>query len=422
MASEQIRANGSNHKSLRSIMAAPGVKGKRVTSISKDGLTNLIQSIISKKQEQKEPFYVLDLGMVVSLMEKWNRSLPNVRPFYAVKCNPEPALLGTLAALGAGFDCASRAEIEAVLALGVSPDRIVYANPCKAESHIKYAASVGVNLTTFDSLDEIEKIRRWHPTCALLLRLKAPDDSGARCPLGPKYGALPEEVTPLLQACHAAHLTVAGISFHVGSGASHSGAYHGAIEAAKAAFDTGTKLGMPRMRILNVGGGFTMDSKFDDAAITINQALETYFANEPGLIVISEPGRFFAESAFTLAVNIIGKRVRGNLREYWINDGIYGSMNCLLYDHATVTATPLAWLSNRTNPTCRGTKTYPSTVFGPTCDALDTVLTGHQLPELQVNDWLVFPNMGAYTASAGSNFNGFKTSAISIQLACSNVS
>jgi ornithine decarboxylase len=61
-------------------------------------------------------------------------------------------------------------------------------------------------------------------------------------------------------------------------------------------------------------------------------------------------------------------------------------------------------------------------VFGPTCDALDTVLTVHQLPELQVDDWLVFPNMGAYTAAAGSSFNGFNTAAILTYLSYSNLS
>ncbi|XP_010266064.1 PREDICTED: ornithine decarboxylase-like [Nelumbo nucifera] len=421
MAYEQLRAMGSSHKSLQAVLAAPGVKVKKVTSLSADGLTDFIQSMISKKQEMKDPFYVLDFGVVVSLMDKWKRSLPNVRPFYAVKCNPHPAFLAALAALGVSFDCASRAEIEAVLALGVSADRIIYANPCKAEAQIKYAASVGVNLTTFDSREEIDKLRRWHPKCSLLLRLKAPDDGGARCPLGPKYGALPEEVTPLLQAAHVARLTVAGVSFHVGSGATHSRAYSGAIAAAKAVFDTAVGLGMPRMSILNVGGGFTagVGPQFEDAAATINAAIKVHFLDESGLTVIAEPGRFFAETAFTLATNIIGKRVRGKLREYWINDGIYGSMNCILYDHATVTATPLACTSNRSNPTCRGGKTYTSTVFGPTCDALDTILTGHQLPELQVNDWLLFPNMGAYTASAGSNFNGFNTSAIPTHLAFS---
>lgn len=411
---------GSNHKSLQAILGAPGVRGKRVTPLSKDGLTDFVLSMISKKQELKEPFYVLDLGVVVSLMEKWSRALPLVQPFYAVKCNPDPTFLAALAALGSRFDCASRTEIETVLGLGVSSDQIIFANPCKAESHIKYAASVGVNLTTFDSRDEIEKIRKYHPKCALLIRVKPPDDSGARCPLESKYGALPEEVTPLLQAAQDARLTVSGVSFHIGSGATLAQAYRGAIAEARAVFDTASRLGLPRMHVLNIGGGFTSGPHFDDATSAIKSSLQAYFPNEHGLTIIAEPGRYFAESAFTLVTNIIGKRVRSELREYWINDGIYGSLNCILNDHATVTAKPLACTSNSVNPTCRRVRTYSSTVFGPTCDALDTVLTGHQLPELQVNDWLMFPRMGAYTAAAGSNFNGFNMSAVTTHLVYSN--
>ncbi|XP_038717188.1 ornithine decarboxylase-like [Tripterygium wilfordii] len=408
---------GSNSLDIRAIMDAQGVRGKLVTPMAKDGLTDFMQSIIIKEAKE-EPFYVLDLGVVMSLMEKWVQCLPMVQPFYAVKCNPEPALVGAMGALGASFDCASRAEIESVLSLGISPKRIAYANPCKAESHIRYAASVGVDLTTFDSLDEVEKIRKWHPNTALLLRVKAPDDEGARCPLGAKYGALDEEVDPLLQAAHDAGLTVAGVSFHIGSGATESRPFRVAIKVAKSAFETATRLGLPKMHVLNIGGGFTTET-FDEAALTIKTSLIDYFSDVQDLTVIAEPGRFFTESAFTLATSIIGKRIRGGLREYFINDGIYGSMNCILYDHATVTCTPLAAASNRENPKCEEEKTYDSTVFGPTCDALDTILTGYLLPELEVNDWLVFPNMGAYTAAAGSSFNGFDSSTILTYLAYS---
>ncbi|KAF3446844.1 hypothetical protein FNV43_RR12024 [Rhamnella rubrinervis] len=422
MANEPVLVAGSSTEKLKAIVGETWVTGKRVAALPKDGLTSLIQSVILNYQESKEPFYVLDLGVVTSLMDKWTRTLPTVRPFYAVKCNPQPAFLGTMAALGSGFDCASRAEIESVLALGVSPDRIIYANPCKPLSHIKYAASVGVNLTTFDSKDEVEKIQKWHPKCALLIRIKAPDDGGARCPLGPKYGALPDEVAPLLQAAQAAKMAVTGASFHVGSGSTNSRAYTAAIEAAKMVFDKAAQLGMPHMSVLNIGGGFMSGQQFEEAAPEVKAALQTFFSNDqqPGLSFIAEPGRFFAESAFTLATNIIGKRVRGKVREYWINDGIYGSMNCILYDHAVVKCEALACTSNCENPTCKASQTYTSTVFGPTCDALDTVFTDYQLPELEVDDWLVFPNMGAYTAAAGSNFNGFNTAAILTYLAYMN--
>eukprot|EP01018_Ginkgo_biloba_P009011 Gb_37304 [translate_table: standard] len=415
MATEQLKPAGLNSSScMEKVLGAPGIKCRKVTSLrcrSQEAVNEVMQSII-ERQGVKDPFYILDLGVVVDLWDKWQEALPRVGPFYAVKCNPEPALLAALAALGAGFDCASRAEIEAVLNLGVSPDRIVYANPCKAEAHLKYAAKVGVNMTTFDSKEEVEKIKKSHPRCALLLRVRAPEDGGARCPLGPKYGALPEEVGPLLQAGQRAGLTVAGVSFHVGSGAAHAGVYTGAVAAVRGVFDTASRLGLPKLRIVNVGGGFTAGPRFTDAAAIIRSALQTYFPDQTAVSVMAEPGRYFAESAFSLATNIIGKRVRGELREYWINDGIYGSMNCLLYDHATISGLPLACKSRRSNPSCSGLPRYRSTVFGPTCDALDTVLTDYWLPELSIGDWMVFPNMGAYTAAAGSNFNGFSTSDI----------
>ncbi|KAK8506641.1 hypothetical protein V6N13_103354 [Hibiscus sabdariffa] len=275
----------SSPRTFKAIVGAPGVRGKKVSAMSKDGSTAFIQSIISTEQESKEPFYVLDMGAVEDLFAKWNRNLPMVQPFYAVKCNPNQAFLGALAALGSSFDCASKAEIEFVLSLGVSPDRIIFANPCKAESHIKYAASVGVNLTTFDSKEELDKIKKCHPKCALLIRVKAPDDGSARCPLGAKFGALPEEVTPLLQAAQALRLTVAGVSFHIGSGAMQFIAYRQAIAAAKIAFKTAARLGMPEMHVLNIGGGFTAGSQFDEAASTVKAALLDYYKIERNLYI-----------------------------------------------------------------------------------------------------------------------------------------
>ncbi|PNX91028.1 ornithine decarboxylase [Trifolium pratense] len=194
---------------ITNIFSASGFKGKKlVTTLSSEAtISDIIQSIIkTKPSEIDSPFSVLDLRVVIDLMNKWTMNLPTVKPFYAVKCNPNISLLGALASLGANFDCASPVEIESVLSLGVSPDRIIYANPCKSESHIKYAASVGVNVTTFDSVGEVEKIKMWHPNCELVLRIKPEEDSGARFSLGLKFGALRNEVPELLKAADDAGL------------------------------------------------------------------------------------------------------------------------------------------------------------------------------------------------------------------------
>jgi ornithine decarboxylase len=120
-----------------------------------------------QKNGMQDAFYVLDLGLLVRLFQEWVQAMPRVKPFYAVKCSPDPALLTTLAALGAGFDCASKAEIAQVLDLGVSTERVVFANPCKIQSHVAYAASVGVNIMTFDSESEVPlpEVFSQAPTC-----------------------------------------------------------------------------------------------------------------------------------------------------------------------------------------------------------------------------------------------------------------
>ena len=64
-------------------------------------------------------FFVCDVGVVERQYARWCRELPGVQPFYAVKCNPDVALLKTLAGCGSGFDVASAAEMEAALSMGV---------------------------------------------------------------------------------------------------------------------------------------------------------------------------------------------------------------------------------------------------------------------------------------------------------------
>lgn len=127
--------------------------------------------------------------------------------------------------------------------------------------------------------------------------------------------------------------------------------------------------------------------------------------------------RYFAEEAATLACMVMGVQInavagKSESRKYWIGDGLYGSMNCLLYDHAEVTAHRLG--SGHAG-TATDTLTYPSTVFGPSCDGLDVVLKDYALPELSYGDWLVFPCMGAYTLAGACDFNGMGISSESVK-------
>ena len=231
------------------------------------------------------------------------------------------------------------------------------------------------------------------------------------------------------------------------------------LSNARVAFDTAERVGLPPMDLLDIGGGFagslksSAHSNDDDVTLTVvakevSESLERLFPASQGVRIISEPGRYFAEACVTLACQVFSRRVRsesdGSLapgndsHHYFISDGLYGMMNCVMYDHATVTARvlpvatnaaalaagntqgliPMGVVAGESSPT-HGLPTHPSTVFGPTCDGLDKIFEQTALPELTVGDWLVFPHMGAYTVSAGSRFNGFDCADVKKFYVCS---
>uniref|UniRef100_A0A8C4QUD8 ornithine decarboxylase n=1 Tax=Eptatretus burgeri TaxID=7764 RepID=A0A8C4QUD8_EPTBU len=365
--------------------------------------------------DDRNALFVGDLGAVVRKHAQWREALPRVSPFYAVKCNDSPAVITTLAALGTGFDCASKNEMGLVLSAGVPPDRIIFANPCKQLSHIKYAANNGVSLITFDNSIELGKIARTFPLAKLVLRIIA-DDSTAVVRLSMKFGAGLKSCRGLIEQARRFHLDVVGVSFHVGSGCTDANTYTQAIADARCVFDMAEEFGY-HLSVLDIGGGFPgcLNSKitFEEIASVVNTGLEHYFPADLGLRIIAEPGRFYVTSAFTLAVNVIAKRavgVDGELADangdeepsfmYYLNDGVYSSFNCLLFDHAQVSPVVYKDVSD-------DEPVFTSSLWGPTCDGLDCVLNQCQLPELHVGDWLIFPDMGAYTLAAASTFNGF---------------
>jgi len=200
-------------------------------------------------------FYVMDVGEVLRLWDVWTSAMPRVHPFYAVKCNPDKALLGLLASLGAGFDVASLAELEAVLEVfegEVPRERVIFANPCKLPTHISAAAARGVSLSTFDSESELQKLRMADSMARAVLRIRV-DDPSARCPLGVKYGAELGECRRLLYAARRLGVTVEGVAFHVGSGAGDAGAFALGVAAARQLFDVGAEVGF-NMTLLDIGG------------------------------------------------------------------------------------------------------------------------------------------------------------------------
>ncbi|CAK5269957.1 unnamed protein product [Mycena citricolor] len=372
------------------------------------------------KTNAEGAFYVADLSEVYRQHVRWTAALPEIQPHYAVKCNPDPYVLRLLAALGAGFDCASDGEISQVLAMGTDPSRIIFANPCKAQSSVQRAAKAGVALLTFDNTDELHKIAAAHPHAQLVVRILA-DDTRSSSQLGTKFGAALADVPGLLADAQALGLNVVGVSFHVGSGCTDPRAYIDAVARARTAFDIGASAGYA-FSLLDVGGGF-IDALFEDAARCLMEGIDRYFPQRLGKVkLIAEPGRYYVSNAFRLATSIIARRAPAVLEgadmqhdvgrpavKYYISDGVYGAFNCLIFDPHI--ARPAPYVLRMSGASDTETALVTCSLWGPTCDSVDCVAESILLPRaLRIGDWLVFENMGAYTISASSRFNGFACS------------
>lgn len=450
-------------------LKAKNVELKKVATEEK--VEKLLQEELAKGK--RSAFYLVNLGTLVEKFVEWERLLPRIEPHYAMKCNPDYAIVQTLQLLGVGFDCASKKEIETALAAGARPEQIIFANPCKQEEHIEFAHRLGVKLMTFDSKEELVKVHSRFADAQLVLRI-LPDDSNSLMPFGTKFGAGKDEVTELLAECKALNVNLVGVSFHVGSGCYSVDAFTDAVRLARSVFDQAECMGF-NLSLLDIGGGFpgtssasnsnyySSDSDGDDSsrgyesgagghegsplisfeeiAMAIGPLIDELFP--PEIRVISEPGRFFATAAATLAVNVVCRRerVRGFLKEnkimggstgninhddsaviehveaeeqegrrideftkevlYYLSDGIYGSFNNIIFDHATPEPALLSYSLPVGPP-----KKEKSCLFGPTCDSIDVICKNVELPRLNVGDWLYFVNMGAYTTASASNFNG----------------
>lgn len=410
---------------------------------------NIIQNVF-EKTNPNTAFYIINLGDIIRQVKYWHCLFPYIEPRYAVKCNPNKVICQLLGLLGVGFDVASKNEISLVKDCVNNKEQIIYANPYKESSSVQYARSEDIDISVFDSVYELYKMRLYHPNCKLLLRLKVNDD-GSLCQFSKKFGVESNEVEELLKTAKELNLNIIGVCFHVGSGCTDAKLYYEALKMCKNVFAL-AKTYKFDLSVIDIGGGFygLRTPETDEMMTKIKNNIEkglTELFNEyhienfdenfslPKLQLLSEPGRFFVQSSHTLMVNIIGKKVRhvminkdaddntkskkrklsfendvddsdddhceiksNKIYYYYINDGVYGSFNCIYFDHQHPKILPY----NE-----RDGELYDSVIFGPTCDSLDEVCNKTKLPELEIGEWCYVSNFGAYTVAASTNFNGF---------------
>ncbi len=354
------------------------------------------------------PIVVVDHDVLRRNYAAFKKHLPRVQAYYAVKANPDPAIVKTLYEMGGSFDVASMPEFmivhEYIKDMPAKQrqdwiwDKIIYAHPIKANETLRELDQYKA-LVTYDNLEEIKKIRKYAPHAGLVLRLKV-SNTGAMVELSSKFGAASGEAVDLILEADKAGLVVEGLSFHVGSQTTNFDNYVQAINLAANVFKEAKDRGYTRMFLLDIGGGFPAPydatvKPFSELAKKINAEIDRLFPKD--IQILAEPGRFMVATAATAVSKIIGKAVRDGKLCYYIDDGVYHTFSGILFDHCQYHPKPFK----------RG-KNQICTVFGPTCDALDVVSMAEELPaNLERDDLLYTENIGAYSVASSTPFNGF---------------
>jgi len=359
-------------------------------------------------EEHGTPLFVVDHDQLRKNYATFKKHFPRVQAYYAVKANPDPAIVKTLFKAGASFDVASWPEFRIVheFIKHMEPktrqdwiwDKIIYAHTIKAIETLMELDPYKP-LVTFDNSEEIKKIKKYAPNSGLCLRLKVPN-TGAMVELSSKFGCAPGEAVDLILEADKAGLVVEGLSFHVGSQTTNFENYVQAINLAASVYEDAKNRGYTKMNLLDIGGGFPAPyddsvAPFAELAKRINAELERLFP--PEIEILAEPGRFMVATAGTIVTKIIGKAVRDEKLCYYVDDGVYSTFSGILFDHC-----------HYHMESFKSGKTDICTVFGPTCDALDVISMSEELPiNLQHGDYLFSRNIGAYSNASSTRFNGF---------------
>ncbi len=359
---------------------------------SVDELVNTIRPV--------DPVYCIRPNSIRKACSWFKNNFPG-KILYAVKTNPNERVIKYIGENGIdNFDVASINEIKLIRKI-FPKSRAYYMNTIKNREHIREAyKNYKIRDFAFDTKDELQKIIEATDNAKdLILYVRVSiSNEHAEIDLSQKFGALPSEALGLLRLAKA-NASKVGLSFHVGSQCMHP------ISYAKGINDLGNIIKKTKIipDFINVGGGFP--SIYPD----LNpQPLENYlneikkaFNNlklEKKPELMCEPGRaIVAESGSSIVKVVLRKK-----QKLYINDGTYGSM----FDAGV----PNFILPTRMVPNGRSTSKKLNTysLYGPTCDSIDYMKGPFVLPNnLKEGDYLEVGQLGAYSLTFRTKFNGF---------------
>ncbi|MBA3010456.1 MAG: type III PLP-dependent enzyme [Proteobacteria bacterium] len=357
--------------------------------------------------DKETPFLVIDTATIIDRLEKLITAFPYASIYYAVKANPAIEILTMLRDKNVNFDIASVYELDRVLSLGISPDKISYGNTIKKSKDVRYFYQKGVRMFATDSEADIRNIARAAPGSKIYVRILSEGTLTADWPLSRKFGCQADMAMDLIILAKDLGLIPYGISFHVGSQQRDIGAWDAAIGKVKVIFERLQEEDGIELKMINLGGGFpanyiTKANDLSTYAQEITRFLKEGFGENLPQIIL-EPGRSIMGDAGVLVseVVLISRKSRTALNR-WIYTDV-GKFSGLIETLGEAIKYPLF--------TGKKGEVEEVIIAGPTCDSADILYEDYKykLPlNLAISDRIYWLSTGAYTNTYSAiEFNGF---------------
>ena len=343
------------------------------------------------------PSLVFDPDICRRQWDDLSNALPGVILYYAVKSNPYPGLLQTIANEGGHFDVASAAEIKMLENEGIHASQMIHTHPIKTDAEIEKAVAAGVTTFVVDNVDELWKLIPYRHSIRVMLRLSfiAPD---APIDLSRKFGAPHQDAMSILDVANDSGIRVDGLCFHVGSQAAtpntHADALRVCLDLCEQIKDTG----LPEILRIDIGGGFPAHYIGESPDIhAFCEPIRNVLKRVPeNLEILAEPGRVISAPSMALVCRVVGRAKRRDGWWFYLDDGVYGAQSGRLFDG----------MQYRMSVFTSSDELSPCVFAGPTCDSIDELGRYPEIPILNMNDVIVFHEMGAYTLASATQFNG----------------
>lgn len=363
----------------------------------------------------QRPTFVYDLVQIQNRFSTLSAALqslnPNFRAYYAMKANPNPLVLKTLQASGAGADVVSGGEIDAALQAGFGAKDIVFSGVGKTISELEKAISLGIHQINVESIPELTRIgqiaERLGKRAAVAFRLNPNVDIKTHPYIATglkenKFGIELEQLPALEKVLnqYSKQIELVGVSLHLGSMMCEFDGFRQALQLLRPVFEKLQKV-HPSVRRFDVGGGIGIvyDKQDPEREMSFLKEWTSVIRMELGGLNAefqTEPGRFLVAHAGVLVAQVQYIKKTQHKTFVIIDSGMNHLLRPTLYG-AHHSIYPL--LQHKDRPTME------VDVVGPICESSDFFAKGRLLPELQEGDLIAIADTGAYGASMASTYN-----------------